>query len=192
MIQGIIFDCFGVLYHGSLGYFRTLVTPEHSQELEDLSHGYDAGHITQDDYFNGVGRLIEKSANEVDLICQKQHFRNESMIELVRSLRPHYKVALLSNIGRGFIEQLFTSEDLSELFDVEILSNEVGMVKPSKDIYDLVASRLGLEPESCVMIDDLTANIVGARSAGMKGIVCQTTQQVVDDLNGLLSSSSHA
>jgi epoxide hydrolase-like predicted phosphatase len=188
MIQGIIFDCFGVLYHGSLGYLRTLVLPEHSQELEDLSHSYDAGHMSQDDYFNSVGSLIGKTANDVDSICQEQHFRNEDMIELVRSLRSHYKVALLSNVGRGFIEQLFTPDDLSELFDVEILSNEVGMVKPNKDIYELAASRLGLTPESCVMIDDLLVNIIGAQNAGMSGIVCKTTQQVVDDLNALLDT----
>lgn len=187
MIQGVIFDCFGVLYHGSLGYLNTLVAPQRSQELIDLSHSYDAGFITQAEYFEGVGQLIGKTADEVDVICQKQHFRNESMIDLVRRLRPHYKVALLSNVGRGFIEELFTTDDLAELFDVEILSNEVGMVKPNKEIYTLAASKLGIAAGDCVMIDDIPANIFGAEEAGMGGIVCKSTQQVIDDLNVLFS-----
>src|SRR5579872_2078041 len=107
MIQGIIFDCFGVLYHGSLGYLRSLAGSEHLQELNDLSHSYDAGFISQNEYFEHVGQLLNKSAAEVDKICQEQHFRNDTLIDLITKLKPRYKIGLLSNVGRGFINELF-------------------------------------------------------------------------------------
>jgi len=185
VIRGIIFDCFGVLYHGSLDYLRELAPPERVDEVTDLSHSYDYGYITQADYFSGVGQVIGKAADEVRQICREQHVRNEVLVEYVRTLRPAYKTALLSNVGRGFVESLFTAEELKALFDVEILSNEVGMVKPSAGIYQLTADRLGLSPEQCVMVDDIDRNVEGARAAGMQGILYQNMGQFRRELAAL-------
>lgn len=186
MIRGIIFDCFGVLYHGSLEHLRELTPPERQQELSDLSHSYDYGYITQSDYFEGVGLLIGRTSTEVGGICHAQHIRNEGMIELARELKSQYKIALLSNVGRGFIEGLFTPEELATLFDVDVLSNEVGMRKPNKEIYEYTAMKLDLSPSECVMIDDSPQNVSGAKDTGMEGIVCMSTRQTASELNALL------
>ena len=186
MIRGIIFDCFGVLYHGSLEHLRELTPPEKQQELSDLSHSYDYGYITQTDYFEGVGLLIGRSAIEVGQICHAQHIRNNEMIEFVKSLKVHYKTALLSNVGRGFIEGLFTRDELVTLFNVDILSNEVGMRKPNREIYEYTAMKLDLNPSECIMIDDSPQNVSGAKDAGMEGIVCVSTEQTISELKTLL------
>ncbi|MDX2776335.1 HAD-IA family hydrolase [Streptomyces caniscabiei] len=185
MIRGIIFDCFGVLYHGSLDYLRELAPPDRVGEVTDLSHSYDYGYITQVDYFRGVGEVIGKTADEVRQICKEQHVRNEVLVGYVRTLRPAYKTALLSNVGRGFVESLFTAEELKELFDAEVLSNEVGMAKPNVGIYQLTADRLGLSPRQCVMIDDIDRNVQGARAAGMRGILYQNMKQFQRELAAL-------
>ena len=188
MIRGIIFDCFGVLYHGSLDHLRELAPSGRVGEVTDLSHSYDYGYITQADYFTGVGEVIGRTADEVRQICKEQHVRNEVLVEYVRTLRPAYKTALLSNVGRGFVESLFTMEELKELFDVEVLSNEVGMAKPSAGIYQLAASRLDLPPGQCVMIDDSSRNVEGARAVGMQGILYQNMDQLRSELQSLLES----
>jgi putative hydrolase of the HAD superfamily len=192
MIRGIIFDCFGVLYRGSLQHLSELVSPERQQELMDLSHGSDYGYISREDYFQQVGELTSLSANEVEQLTAAQHIRNESLIAVVRSLRPEYKIALLSNVGRGVIERLFTPIELEELFDAVVLSNEVGMVKPYAEIYELTAAKLTLSPQECIMIDDLLTNIEGAQVTGMQGIVYQSTEQVQQQLTALTSSVTGA
>lgn len=189
MIRGIIFDCFGVLYHGSLDYLRELAPPDRVDEVTDLSHSYDYGYISQTDYFTGVGVVIGKTPDEVRQICREQHVRNGALIDFVRTLRPTYKTALLSNVGRGFVESLFTQKELNELFDVEILSNEVGMAKPSVGIYHLTADRLGLSPSQCVMIDDIDRNVEGARAAGMQGILYQNMDQFRAELRSVLEGN---
>lgn len=190
MIRGIIFDCFGVLYHGSLDYLRELAPPNRVGEVTDLSHSYDYGYITQADYFSGVGQVIGKTSDEVRQICREQHVRNEALVEYARTLRPAYKTALLSNVGRGFVESLFTTEELKALFDVEILSNEVGMAKPSVGIYQLTADRLELLPEQCVMIDDIDRNVEGARAVGMYGILYRNMDQFRTELELLLEGDN--
>ena len=173
MIRGIIFDCFGVLYHGSLDYLRDLAPPDQVSDVTNLSHSYDYGYITQADYFAGVGEVVGKSADEIEQICKEQHVRNEKLINYVRTLKPTYKTALLSNVGHGFVESLFTPAEL----------------KPNAGIYQLTAEKLNLRPEECVMIDDIDRNIEGAWAVGMQGITYQNFDQMVTDLNVLLGGT---
>jgi len=186
MIHAVIFDCFGVLVHGSLNHLRSLTPPEHITELNDLSHNSDYGYVTQADYLQGVGDLLGRSAAEIADIINAQYMRNDRVIELARSLRGEYKVALLSNVGRGVIDRLFSPEELDTLFDAVILSSEVGMVKPNADIYELAARQLDLAPDECLMIDDLPVNVAGAEAAGMSGLICVDSTQCVTDVGSLL------
>lgn len=185
MIRGIIFDCFGVLYHGSLDHLRELAPADRVSEVTDLSHSYDYGFISQADYFKGVGLILGQSASEVEAICRRQHVRNEPLIAYAKSLRPRYKVGLLSNVGRGFIEELFTPRELHELFDAQVLSNEVGMAKPGSAIFELTAQRLGLDMSECVMIDDSARNTSGAEMVGMSGVLYESVTGLRDELRKL-------
>lgn len=189
MIHAIIFDCFGVLIHGSLNHLRSLTPPEHLDELNNLSHNSDYGFVTQAEYLQGVGDLLGRSASEIADIINAQYVPNEQVIELARSLHGKYKVALLSNVGRGVIDQLFSPDELNNLFDVVILSSEVGMVKPSADIYELAAQRLGVMPDECLMVDDLPANVAGAQAVDMKGVVCLSPSQCITDVRALVEET---
>jgi HAD superfamily hydrolase (TIGR01509 family) len=133
--------------------------------------------------------LIGRSAEEVDVISREQHFRNEPMVQLARELHGDYKTALLSNIGRGFIVRLFTAKEREELFDAEILSNEVNLMKPDKAIYQLTASTLDVQPSECIMIDDLLINVEGAKAAGMHGILYESPEQTRQAVYRLLKGS---
>lgn len=122
-------------------------------------------------------------------MCRKQHVRNEALVAYVKQLHPRYRIGLLSNVGRGFIDDLFTQSELDELFETVVLSNEVGLAKPSPDIFRLTAERLGLSTDECVMIDDSINNIDGAKAVGMQGIVYQSLRQMTAELDVLLKET---
>lgn len=89
------------------------------------------------------------------------------MLELIRSLRQAgLRTALLSNSwgndGDDYPRHLF-----GELFDVVVISAEVGMRKPEERIFRHTAALLGLEPAECVFIDDVEANITAAAAIGL-------------------------
>lgn len=90
-----------------------------------------------------------------------------AMLDLIRALRQAgLRTALLSNSwGDDYRRDLFP-----ELFDVVVISAEVGMRKPEERIFRHTASLLGLEPEECVFIDDVAANIVAAEAIGLIGV----------------------
>jgi putative hydrolase of the HAD superfamily len=186
MIRGIIFDCFGVLYRGSLTHLAELAPPDRRQEVLDLSHASDYGYISHDEYFTRLGELVGKPTEEVEAIIRARHIRNEELIAIVRQLKPHYKLGLLSNVGRGVMNELFSAKERAELFDAVVLSSDVGMVKPHPEIYEYILAQLGEQAEACVMIDDIAENVDGAAQVGMQGIVFQSPKQLRADLQQLL------
>ena len=91
-------------------------------------------------------------------------------LELVRRLRPRYKLSVLSNADmslRGRLER----DGLHALFDDVVVSAEVGMAKPDPAIFRLAADRLGLPPAACVFVDDWDDNVEAARAVGMRGVL---------------------
>ena len=90
-----------------------------------------------------------------------------AMVDVVRRVRAAgHRTALLSN-SWGLD---YDRTDWEHLFDVTVISGEVGLRKPEPEIYLLTADRLGLPPSACVFVDDLGPNVRAARQVGMIGI----------------------
>ena len=112
--------------------------------------------------------------------------REDSMVAMVRRAKKvGVPTALLSN-SWGVD---YPREGWAELFDVVVISGEVGMRKPERRIYDLVASRLDLPAAACVMVDDLRPNVRGAVAAGMVGVLHTSYAATVLELEALLGMS---
>jgi len=110
--------------------------------------------------------------------------RADGMVDVVRRVRQAgRKTALLSNSwGMDY-----PREGWDELFDVTVISGEVGMRKPDPDIYELCAQRLGLPPQACVFVDDLSPNVRGAAAVGMVGVLHRTYDETVAELQTLFA-----
>ena len=67
-------------------------------------------------------------------------------------------------------EGLKAHPELGAVFGTVIVSGEVGIIKPSTEIYRLLCTRAGVRPDQCVFIDDGLHNCLGAKAAGMDAI----------------------
>jgi epoxide hydrolase-like predicted phosphatase len=109
--------------------------------------------------------------------------RAEDMVGVLRRVRAAgIKTALLSN-SWGLD---YPREGWDELFDVTVISGEVGMRKPEPEIYRLCADRLGVPASACVFVDDLAPNVKGAAEVGMVGVLHRTYDETVGELEVLL------
>jgi putative hydrolase of the HAD superfamily len=52
-----------------------------------------------------------------------------------------------------------------------VISSEVGIRKPSRRIYTIACTRLGIDPLQAVMVDDLQQNLDGAGRLGIAGVL---------------------
>lgn len=187
MIRAIIFDCFGVLYRSSADELYDRCEPSKRDELHDVRLQRDRGHIHYDEYLEKVGNLIGAPMAEVQQVTESAHVRNEELFKYLRTLDHNtVKTGMLSNIGDTIISQLFSAEEIEQLFDSTVLSYQVGMVKPDPAIFRLMADKLGLSPEECVMIDDLEKNCSGAEYVGMKSIQHVSNEHTLSRLAELL------
>jgi putative hydrolase of the HAD superfamily len=106
------------------------------------------------------------------------------MIELVRGLRSSgLKTALLSNSWglAGYPRDL-----LAELFEVTVISGEVGMRKPDPAIFRLTVERIGVSPESCVFVDDHPGHLKAAMDEGMRTVLHRTPRETIAEIEELV------
>lgn len=189
-VEAIIFDCFGVLYVDA-GEAYLAKFPGFLHELRDLNRACDRGFISREDYLEGVSKITGDPPEVIDAGFTREHTINRPLAEyIVCELKPHYKIGLLSNIGRDWIQNFFDEHQLHDMFDAAVLSSEEGVVKPEAEMYRRAAERLGVAPEACIMIDDRQENCDGAEAVGMQSIFYETYEQMKLDVRSLLANSS--
>jgi putative hydrolase of the HAD superfamily len=110
--------------------------------------------------------------------------RVPAMYDMIRVLRgAGLRTALLSN-SWGCDE--YPRADFPGLFDTVVISGECGMRKPEEEIFRHTAKVLGLEPQQCVFIDDIEANVAAAVACGMTGVHHTEAAQTAAALQDLL------
>lgn len=160
------------------------VPSESRQMLQDIIRATDYGFMSREDYYRDIGELASRTPNEIRELESRQHSRDERMIAYAQTFRSKYKVGLLSNIDSDTIRRLFPNAE--ELFDVFVISGDVGITKPSVEIFEIAAVKLGLRPEECLMIDDLPKNIDGAQMAGMQALLFTSQYDLERELPKML------
>jgi len=135
---------------------------------------YDRGALSAHEYWRLVGQALgrEPSAGETEKLRAldvEAWFRfDPAMVEWFTSIRSSVRhLALLSNINDDGVEALRRMAPWLGTFDALVLSCEHRVVKPGAAIFGILVERLGVEPEDCLFVDDIEANVEGARAAGL-------------------------
>ncbi|MCB1080218.1 MAG: HAD family phosphatase [Chlamydiia bacterium] len=107
---------------------------------------------------------------------------NEEMFRLVQELKERgVRVAMLSNIDERHAQHV-RNLGLYEPFDPCLLSFEIGVQKPSQEAYQILLSILQLPGEEVLFIDDKRENVEAAKSVGIDGILFDSFEQLLSEL----------
>lgn len=86
---------------------------------------------------------------------------------VLEALRPHYRLAVLSNSDDDFLTAALQRNGLQ--FDTVVTSEQAGAIKPDPAIFRFLARRLGLRPARILYVgDNPVPDILGPRQAGLK------------------------
>ena len=88
-------------------------------------------------------------------------------VEAVGRLAGRYTLGLASSSNRPLIDAALSLSGLDRFFAATVSSEEVARGKPAPDVYLEAARRLGVDPHSCVAIEDSHNGIRSAHTAGM-------------------------
>ncbi len=100
--------------------------------------------------------------------------------ELLRAVAPRYALALASGSELPFIEAVLALKCLPRLFKVVVNGSQVPRGKPAPDIFLLAASRLGVRPQDCWVIEDSKPGVAAGLAAGMRVIAVTNTHPAED------------
>lgn len=188
MIKAIIFDCFGVFYVDPVfAYMRDPITPpEKAEALHNLDKQAARGVLHKQGFVEQASALLGITPEAAEQRFFQSKGRDERLVDLVRQLRQHYKIGLLSNIGADMMDGFFSPSEREELFDAAILSGEVKMAKPDKEIFELACHRLGVKLNEAVMIDDQQSTCDIVKTYGMQSICYMEFDQMLSELRDIL------
>ena len=96
---------------------------------------------------------------------------SEHTVNLVKRIQEHMKVAIITNGTVHRQKAKIMNSGLHEYFDVILISEEVGLEKPDRRIFQLALNQLQVQPEDALFVgDDLGKDVGGPQGAGLKGI----------------------
>ena len=78
--------------------------------------------------------------------------------------------AVASSAPRANIEVVLEALAATHSFQAIVSAEDVHRGKPDPEVYLTAASRVGVAPERCIVVEDAAAGIEGARRAGMRSI----------------------
>lgn len=201
-IKNVIFDLGNVLidfhpleYIKSLGY-------DDNKALEILNS------TIKDEIWNDMDRGIYQTKEEyIKAFCLKYpHLKdeitnflngpwmenvivpikeNQKMIELVK--QKGLKYFILSNYPKDAFTYTYDLCPFIRNADGMLISYSILKVKPEKEIYLTLLDRYNLKADECLFIDDLPANIEGAKTVGIQCIVHKNLKDTYKELERCLN-----
>ena len=156
---------------------------------------YDAGRITLAEMYELIWRdagiVVDADTNAAFMEADDRSwcYRNERTLAWMKALKSRgYKIGILTNMAPRFAREHFRSAfaDFIAQADAMVISGDEGIVKPQREIYDLLRGRIALPAASLLFVDDLERNVAAARAAGWQAIRFETNDQVEADFERLL------
>jgi glucose-1-phosphatase len=198
-IRNIIFDFGGVLIN--IDFLRT-INAYKKLGAEDFDRYYtkaaqsgvfdelDKGHISAEAFATELSKFLPSGVSTEQIIAAWNEIIIDLpayRIEMLRTIKPHYRTFLLSNtndihyeIYNAWLRDEYGSPDFTGLFDGVYLSFRLGMRKPEREIFDLVLHEQGLKKEETLFVDDSLHIIHATQAMGIPSCWLKDGQDVCD------------
>ena len=116
---------------------------------------------------------------------------DRELIQFLQECREDYTVALLSNAWQNFRSVLAEKYQIKEGQTVDriFISSELGVAKPNKRIYEILADRINCEMNEILFVDDFIENIEAAEALGINTIHYQPGMDLINEIKSRLEQA---
>jgi HAD superfamily hydrolase (TIGR01509 family) len=192
----IIFDMDGVLVDSEPVHFE-------ATRLLLQEHGISYSPGANENFYGCTDREVFRHLRERYGLAPHEHDLAESWIERVVKLLPQrlvpmagvpevlerlraagLRLALASSSSPAVIRTTIAGLALEDVFETTVSGREVAHGKPAPDIFLEAARRLGLDPGSCLVIEDSQNGLRAAVAAGIPCVVVPCPATATQDFSG--------
>lgn len=115
--------------------------------------------------------LMEKRGKVYLKVLKQNLIPQPGLIDLLKLLHSHnVKMAVASSSVLDHIEMILEGLGIREYFDTIVSGQFVPRGKPHPDIFLEAASKLGINPKDCLVLEDAQTGIEAGKAAGAKVI----------------------
>lgn len=196
-LRALFFDFGGVLVRTEYQAPRQRLAEQFGMDYEDIekvvfgspsASRASVGEVTEEEHWQNVMKLLKLPADETERV-KSEFFGGDvvdrAFLEFIRSLKPKYKIGLISNAWDG-LRAYIEREKFADVFDAMIISAEVRAAKPDPKIYQIALEQLQVKPKEAVFVDDMPENIEACEKLGMKGIRFTNPESALKQLKTML------
>lgn len=185
VIRSFVFDIGNVLIPFDFSRAIRRIAPqcgvpftEYTPEAKRLTERYESGQISRAEFLREMFALFDYRGTEADFVAAWEDIfdENHAMTRLVARLRARYPLYLLSNTSDIHVNYFEAKFPVFAHFCGAVYSHLVRCIKPHREIFEKAIEQFGVKPEETVYIDDLPANVEGARAAGFHAICYDHTR----------------
>jgi len=172
----IILDAMGVIYKTSddiknllYPYLKKIDSKITFNRINKLYLELSLGKIASKDFFSQLGFLDEFPQIETDYLDTCLEL-DEGFLNLAGVLSEKYDLAMLSNDASEWSAYLRRKFGLDKYFITSVISGDIGIRKPSLEIYKVLLEKAERKAHDCVFIDDNIANLSAAKACDINTI----------------------
>lgn len=151
-------------------------------------HLLDKGEFSEEEHTLRVSERLDLPVEVVrDIIYkgrQTMSLKEETYKELKR-LSSSYNLYCISNMSLISWEVVKEQHSFVNYFKDIVISAEVKIIKPEKEIFEYSLKKFKINPEESIFIDDLPENIKSAGSFGISGILFDESDKCWSEIRSL-------
>ncbi len=189
-IKCVVFDLGGVIVDYTEQEYYKMLSRKYNIPYKKIFNTFErliklgeSGSILQEDLEKDARKLLNLHS---DLMWVKAFTMfgktDNNMVKLIRKMRKHYFIGLLTNINRSryaTATKYFINKDD---FDMRFVSCYIKMRKPDMGIYKYMVKKIGFAANEIIFIDNMPKNLVNARKVGINCILFKNYNQLVYEL----------
>lgn len=190
MIKNVVFDIGNVIWKGrsSIILEKLNLSEEEKRQINNTffrnTNLLDKGMESIEEHFNKCPSSITDNKKIKKSILEYYKYRdfNLNIIELIHKLKENgYNIYILSNNNKEAMEYLKQAPEV-QCIDGWVVSCDYGIIKPEKEIYEVLFDEFNIKPKESFFIDDMERNINAAKGLGMNGYVLKNAEKGIEGL----------
>lgn len=143
------------------------------EELDELSEEYknQAWHMALLDCGIDDKNFAKELAQKLPIERRKRSALFPETLEMLNLLKQDYRIGMVTNGAPSLQREKIESVNLEPFFEYIIISGEINVGKPNKEIFTCALEKFNAKKEDAIMVgNSLERDVLGAKNAEIKNI----------------------